>query len=123
MKMETDMENIKLRVQETLDELFVERLIPFELTAYKVNTEGPGEYVVAFYDSRIHSIKFSWKGDGRFGEVVRAAVLDRVDKISGPLKAGNRDQAERSIGMFPMGKRRSREVRPGVALALSSSPV
>ena len=124
MKMETDLENMKLRVQETLDELFNETLLPFELTAHHVNAEH-GEYVVPFYDSRIHSIRFSWKDDGRLKELVRAAVLDRVSKMSGPLKAGlciGRDRAKRSIGMFPVGKRQSREVTSGTSLALSSSP-
>jgi hypothetical protein len=79
--METDTENIKLRVQETLDELFSERLIPFELTAQKVNADGHGEYVVPFYDSRIHSISFSWKEGGSFREVIRTAVLDRVKRM------------------------------------------
>ena len=113
MKMETDMENIKLRVQETLDELFNERLLPFELTAHHVNAEGAGEYVVHFYDSRIHSIKFSWKDDGRLKEIVRAAVLDRVNKLGGPFKARlcmDRSRAERGIGIFPVGKSRSRKL-------------
>jgi hypothetical protein len=83
MEMETDTKNIKLRVQETLDELFSERLIPFALTAHKVNADGPGEYVVPFYDSRIHSFSFSWSADGSFKEIVRAAVLDRVNRMSG----------------------------------------
>jgi len=83
--MKTDTENMKLRVQETLDELFSEHLIPFELTAHKVNVGGPGEYVVPFYDSRIHSISFSWKDGGSFREVVRTAVLDRVRRMSDSL--------------------------------------
>jgi hypothetical protein len=86
--MKTDMENMKLGVQETLDELFSERLIPFKLTAYKVNADSLGEYVVPFCDSRIHSIRFSWAdGGSSFKEVVRAAVLDRTKRISGPFKA------------------------------------
>jgi hypothetical protein len=84
--MKTDRENMKLRVQETLDELLSERLIPFELTAQKVNADGLGEYEVPFYDSRIHSIRFSWKDGGFFKEVVRAAVLDRVKSMGGPLQ-------------------------------------
>jgi hypothetical protein len=83
MEMETDTKNIKLRVQETLDELFSERLIPFALTAHKVNADGTGEYVVPFYDSRIHSVSFSWRAGGSFKEIVRAAVLDRVNLMSG----------------------------------------
>jgi hypothetical protein len=95
--MKPDTKNIKLRVQETLDELFSEHLIPFELTAHKVDAESGGEYVVPFYDSRIHSIRFSWKEDGSFREVVRTAVLARVKRMgdalgshSPPALAGDR---------------------------------
>ncbi len=86
MKTETDIENTKLRVQETLDELFCEHLIPFRLTAYKVNADGPGEYILPFCDSRIHSIRFSWKNGESFKEVVRAAVVDSVERMSGPYE-------------------------------------
>jgi hypothetical protein len=79
-------EPTKIVVQETLDELFSERLIPFELTAQKVSADGPGEYTVPFYDSRMHSISFSWKNGESFREIVRSAVLDRVKRLSGPLK-------------------------------------
>lgn len=84
--MKTDTEDMKLRVQETLDDLFSEHRIPFELTAHKVNADGYGEYIVPFYDARLHSVTFSWKDAGSFKEVVRDAVLDRVKRISGPLK-------------------------------------
>lgn len=78
-------EDIKLRVQVTLDELSSEHLIPFKLTAQRVNADGPGKYVVPFYDSRIHSFEFSWADGGTsFKEVVRAAVLDRVKSMDGP---------------------------------------
>jgi len=52
-------EHIKLMTQETLDELFIKKLIPFKLTAYKANADGPGAYTIPFRDSRIHSISFS----------------------------------------------------------------
>lgn len=85
MSMKTDIQNLKLGVQETLDELFCEHLIPFELVAHKVNADGPGEYEVPFYDSRIHSMRFSWtEGGSVFKEVVRAAILDRTKGFSGP---------------------------------------
>jgi len=86
VKMKTDTDNMKLRVQETLDELLSEHLIPFELTAQKVNADGLGEYEVPFYDSRMHSIRFSWKDGGFFKEVVRAAVLDRVKRMRSPAE-------------------------------------
>jgi len=76
-------EAIKLKVQETVDELFGEHLIPFKLTAYKVNADGVGGYIVPFYDSRINSIRVSSKNGESFNgesfkEVVRAAVLKAV---------------------------------------------
>jgi hypothetical protein len=78
-------EDIKLRVQTTLDELKGERLIPFKLTAHSVNPDGLGSYVVPFFDSRIHSFEFSWSdGGSSLKEIVRAAVLDRVKRMSGP---------------------------------------
>jgi len=76
---------MKLRVQETLDELFSEHLIPFELTAHQVKPDGQGNYVVPFYDSRMHSIRFCSKDGGQVREVVRAAVLARLKIMSGPL--------------------------------------
>ena len=78
--MEKDVANIKLTVQETVDELFRECLLPFKLTAYKVCEDGPGEYVVPFHDSRLHSVRFSCANDSSVKEVVRAAILDRVQK-------------------------------------------
>jgi hypothetical protein len=68
-------------------------LIPFKLTAYKVNADGFGEYVIAFHDSRLHSVRFSLKDGRSFKEVVRAAVLDRVKRMS-PLER-YRDRALR----------------------------
>ena len=85
MKMKTDEENITSWAQETLDELFSERLIPFKLTAYAVNTEGR-EYVIPFHDSRLHSVRFSWTDSRSFKEVFRSAVLDRVKTLGTPFK-------------------------------------
>src|SRR2546421_5622949 len=86
--MNPDSENIRLRVQTTLDDLNREHLIPFKLTAYGVTADGPGNYVVPFYDSRIHSFEFSWRdGDGlSFKDVVRSAVLKRVERMTGRTK-------------------------------------
>lgn len=102
MEMKTDTENMKLRVQETLDELFSEHLIPFKLTAQKVDADGPGEYVVPFYDSRIHSIRFSWKDGGSFREVVRTAVLDRVKRMSDSLGSRSRRALPRERNHQPL---------------------
>ena len=88
LNMKTDTESIRLRVQTTLDDLNRERLIPFKLTAHGVTADGPGNYVVPFYDSRIHSFEFSWTdGDElSFKDVVRSAVLKRVERMTGPPK-------------------------------------
>lgn len=78
-------EDIKSKVQATLDELISEHLIPFKLTAHKVTSDGPGRYVIPLYDSRIHSFGFAWTdGGSSFKEVIRAAVLDRVKSMDGP---------------------------------------
>ena len=76
---------MKNEAQHALDDLFNEKLIPFKLTAHMVGAEGPGIYTVRFFDSRLHSMTFSWKDGRSFKEVVRAAVLDRVKRMS-PLE-------------------------------------
>jgi hypothetical protein len=88
LNMKPDTENIRLRVQTTLDDLDREHLIPFKLTAHGVTADGPGNYVVPFYDSRIHSFEFSWRDGDRlsFKDVVRSAVLKRVGRMTGPLR-------------------------------------
>jgi hypothetical protein len=78
-------EEQKLTAQQVLDELRKEGLIPFALTAYSINTNGPGEYVIRFNDSRIRSCRFFWAKGEHFKDIVRAAVLDRVNRMSGPL--------------------------------------
>ena len=86
LNMKPDSENIRLRVQTTLDDLNREHLIPFKLTAHGVTADRPGNYVVPFYDSRIHSFEFSWRDGDRlsFKDVVRSAVLKRVERMTSP---------------------------------------
>ena len=86
MGVKPDIENIRAQVQVTLDELVSEHLIPFRLTAQAISANGPGNYVIPFYDSRIHSFTFSWNVESlSFKEVVRTAVLNRVRVMAGPL--------------------------------------
>ena len=73
-------------IQPILDELFRKGKIPFALTSYGVQANDLGEYLVKFNDSRIHSCKFSWKEGGDFKEAFRAAVIARVNRMSGPLR-------------------------------------
>jgi hypothetical protein len=83
--MKTDLENMRLETQAALDELFIEHLIPFELSAGKVDRIGNEEYIIRFYDSRLRSIDISWGQGQSFRDVFRASVLDRVKRLSGPL--------------------------------------
>jgi hypothetical protein len=78
-------EDKKAEAQETLDELFNEDLIPFELSARKLDTIAPDEHRIRFYDSRLHSVVISCSKGLGFKKVFRAAILDRVKRMSGPL--------------------------------------
>jgi hypothetical protein len=81
-------DRLTLEAQAVLDDLWVERLIPFELTAHKVESLGLGEYIVRFYDSRLRSVDFSWTKPNSFQNAVRVATLARVARLSGPLNPG-----------------------------------
>ena len=85
VEMKPDIQNIRSKVQVTLDELISEHAIPFKLTAHAVSADGCGQYVVPFYDSRIPSFRFSWPDENSsFSDVIRTAVLDRVKAMDGP---------------------------------------
>ena len=71
--------------QEVLDELWNERLIPFPLHVGKL-TKAPAEYTIYFYDSRMNSAVVPLTLGLSFRDMVRAAVLKRVEQLSGPLK-------------------------------------
>lgn len=81
--------SIEAEAQEVLDELWSEKLIPFELNIGKI-TKGIGEYTILFYDSRIHSANVPLTKGLSFRDMVRSAVLARVDHMSGPLKNWNK---------------------------------
>ena len=77
-------ENQKLNVQKVLDELWNEQLIPFVLTVGKI-TKDDNEYTLHFHDSRMHTAHGIITESQPFRDLVRAAVLDRVARMSGPL--------------------------------------
>ena len=77
--------NLEAEIQPILNELLREGALPFALTNYGVQANGRGEYLVSFNDSRIRSCRFSWKEGENFKEVYRAAMIDRVKRMSGPL--------------------------------------
>ena len=77
--------SLEAEAQQVLDELLAEKLIPFALNVGKI-TKASAEYTIHFYDSRIHSARVPLTRGHSFRDLVRSAVLDRVAKISGPLK-------------------------------------
>ena len=77
--------SLEAEAQQVLDELWAEKLIPFPLNVGKI-TKASAEYTIHFYDSRIHSARVPLTRGHSFRELVRSAVLDRVAKMSGPLK-------------------------------------
>ena len=76
---------LRLEAQSALDELMREDQLPFKLQAREIVSESSAQYTIRFYDSRLHSITVTWEEGQSFKEVVRAAVLDRVSRLSGPL--------------------------------------
>jgi hypothetical protein len=85
--MKTEIEAMKVGAQQTLDELFAERLIPFALSAQVVDSLGLEEYIVRFHDARLHSVDVSCPEGHSFKEMVRAAVLDRMSRMGNPGQA------------------------------------
>lgn len=86
MQTRTDIEDMKLSAQLTLDQLFMEQLIPFELSARVVESIGLEEYIVRFHDSRIRSVDVSLQDGESFKDLFRRAILDRVSRLGGPLR-------------------------------------
>ena len=75
---------IEAEVQKVLDELWNERLIPFELNVGKI-TKDPDGITIHFHDSRIYTAHVPQAGRDLLREAVRSVVLDRVARMSGPL--------------------------------------
>jgi hypothetical protein len=75
---------LEAEAQQVLDELWTEKLIPFELSVGKL-TKGMGEYTIHFHDSRIRTAVVHLIPHHSFRDMVRTAVLARVAQMSGPL--------------------------------------
>ncbi len=76
---------LEQEAQQVLDELWSEKLIPFALSVGKI-TKSAAEYTIHFHDSRIYTAHVPLIEGHSFRDSVRIAVLDRVRRISGPLK-------------------------------------
>jgi hypothetical protein len=72
-------------VQEVLNQLWEKQELPFKLRLGSLLNQGQSNYRVHFYDSRMRSVEFSCQPGESFQEVFRAAVLERVSRLSGPL--------------------------------------
>jgi hypothetical protein len=83
-------EKLTSEAQSVLDRLWSEKLIPFPLTAHKVESLGMDEYIIRFHDSRLHSVEVSSKNAPSFRNDVRHAVIARVARMSGPLQAAGK---------------------------------
>jgi hypothetical protein len=89
------LEDLKLDAQEALDDLRTRNLLPFKLTAHKVESIGAGEFILRFNDGRLSSVDVSWSSGDSFTEAVRLAVKSRVQRLSGssatlrPRRPGN----------------------------------
>jgi hypothetical protein len=79
-------DKLTAEAQSVLDELWVQKQIPFQLTAHQVEFLGQEEYIVRFFDSRLRSVDVSWKTPDSFKDAVRVAILARVARLSGPLR-------------------------------------
>ena len=83
--MKPDPVTLEKEAQQVLDELWKEKLIPFKLSVGKISKLS-GEFVIHFYDSRIWTARVPLNKGESWAAMVRAAVLNRVSKLSGPLK-------------------------------------
>jgi hypothetical protein len=82
--MKATIESMRVGAQQSLDELFAERLIPFPLSARVVESLGLEEYIVRFHDAPLHAVDVSCPDGRSFNEMVKAAVLDRVSRLGYP---------------------------------------
>ena len=87
------LDKLALEAQSVLNDLWGESLIPFKLTAHKVECIGPGEYIIRFHDSRLRSVDFSWKDTEPFDAAVREAILARASRLTRPLTHSVRKSA------------------------------
>jgi hypothetical protein len=79
---------LEIEAQQVLDELWNEKLIPFQLNVGQLSHEvGAGKYTIHFHDSRIRTALVSCARGQSWKKQVRETVLARVTRMSGPLTA------------------------------------
>lgn len=73
-------EQLTIEAQETVDELWAEQVIPFKLTAHKVEAREPGHYTVHFFDTRLPLLFVYWNPEK---ESYKRAVREVVERTVG----------------------------------------
>jgi hypothetical protein len=73
-------------VQQALDDLFTERLLPFKLSVDNMELIGPAEYIIHFHDSRLNQADFSRRSGESFMDDLRAGVMESVQRLPGPMQ-------------------------------------
>jgi len=83
-------EQLTIQAQEAVNELWAEQVIPFKLTAHKVEAGvEPGRYTVHFFDARLHSLFIYWNPEKEsFKTAVREVGQRTVGKRSRASSAG-----------------------------------
>lgn len=76
---------LESEAQQVLEQLWTEKLIPFELNVGKI-TKHSGHYTIHFHDSRMYTADVPLNEGQSWADMVRVAVLDRVANLSGPLR-------------------------------------
>ena len=97
------LDKLAIAAQSVLDDLWSEKLIPFQLTAHKVEFLGMDEYIVRFYDSRLHSVDVSSDTYDSFRHAFRVNVLARVGKLDGPRAQSLRPKGLLTRNLFGNG--------------------
>ena len=83
--MTTDLPTLKEEAQQVLVELWIEKLIPFELNVGKLTNDGD-EYTIHFYDCRMFTARFFFIKGHSFKALVRSAVIARVVEMRWPFQ-------------------------------------
>lgn len=78
-------EEQKAEAPQALEWLFSEHLLPFELSAHRVEPIGSEEYIVRFHDSRLRSVDISWHQGQCFKDVFPGCRFGTSEKIERPF--------------------------------------
>jgi len=80
------LDKLTTEAQSILNELWIEKLIPFQLTAHQMESLGMEEYIVRFLDSRLHSVDVCCQNHHSFKDAFRVAILARTRSLDGPWR-------------------------------------